>query len=270
MSVESFFYSHPIFRFEQFAAYKAEQGETKKENIHQLLHYYARKGRIVSIRRGLIAVVPPNQSVEEINIDPYALAGSVISDSVLSYHTALELHGLAYSLFQKQIFKTTHKLKPFHYEEYLFQPVVHKIFSANNLSSEFTTITNRNGTQIRFTNLASTYVDVLDRPDLCGGWEEIYRSLDHIAVLPVHDVLRYCLALESPVLCAKLGYFLERRAGVFAVEESVLKQLKANKPKSPFYLTGIVKEPCQYIKKWNLMVPKSHLTRVWEEPNDAI
>jgi len=270
MSVDSFFYTHPIFRFEQFAAYKAEHGEMNKDHVYQALHYYIRKGRIFSIRRGLLAVVPPGQSVKDVHIDPYALSGSITDDSILSYHTALKLHGFGYSLFLRQTFKTRYKIKPFNYEINFFQPVVHKIFMNKGLPNEFTETVNRNGTDIRLTNLASTYVDVLDRPNLCGGWEEVYRSLSNIAVLPADEVLHYCLALESPILCAKVGYFLERRAGVFAAKTAVLDQLKAHKPKSPYYLAGSTKEPCQYIKKWNLMIPKSHLNNTWEEPSHDI
>ena len=102
---------------------------------------------------------------------------------------------------------------------------------------------------------------------MCGGWEEVYRSLSNIAVLPAQEALHYCLALENSVLCAKLGYFLEQRAGAFVVEKTILEQLEARKPSSAYYLTGNTKEPCQYNKKWNLMIPKSHITHAWEEPN---
>lgn len=267
MSIDSFFCQYPLFRVDQLAVYKAEQGVIKPEHVQQTLQYYLRKGRIISIRRGLFAVVPPNQSDEELHIDPYALAGTVADDSVLSYHTALELHGFAYSLFQRQTFKTCHKVKPFRYGEILFQPVVHKAFIRNPpLYDEFTMVVNRNGTDIRMTNFASTYVDVLDRPDLCGGWEEVHRSLGVITTLPIRDVIRYCLALGSPVLSAKVGYFLEQRTGVFATISEDLEKLIIQRPKSPYYLVGRSQEPCQYIKKWNLMVPESHINNEWEEP----
>ncbi len=266
--MDIFFHQNPIFRIEQFTAFKAQAGTQKRAAIQQALQYYLRKKRIISIRRGLFAVVPPGTSADNLNIDPYALAGMLTEDSVLSYHSALELHGFAYSLFRKQTFKTKHKIKSFEFGETLFQPVYHKRFvQAPHLYKSFTVSINRNGTDIRMTSLACTYVDVLDRPELCGGWEEVYRCLSSISVLPIDDAIKYCLALESPVLCAKLGFFLEQREGAFAVSQENLNLLLSHRPKSPYYLAGKSKEPSRYHKKWNLMIPESHLSKAWEEPN---
>jgi len=268
MSLESFFYQHPVFRLDQLIFFKEEQGAAKKNHIQQTLQYYLRKKRIVSIRRGLFAVVPPNQSPDTVYLDPYSIAATVTPDSVLSYHTALELHGLSYSLFQRQTFKTGHKVKPFEYKENLFQPVVQKKCTQDlDWIKDFTTVVNRNGMDITLTNLASTYVDVLDRPDLCGGWEEVYRCLGESVIPSSQEVIRYCLGFDSPVLCAKVGYFLEQETGPLSVDSASLGPLLAQRPKSPYYLAGNIGEPCVYIKKWNLMAPKSHMSRTWEEPN---
>lgn len=281
MSLDSFFSQSPIFSLNQLADYKSKAGTAKKEHLSQTLQYYLRKGRIISIRRGLFAVIPPHLSPEEAYIDPYALATNVTEDSILAYHTALELLGIAHTVFQRQTFKTRHKVKPFRYLDTLFQPVIHKGFiQQEHLIKEFTTITNRNGTNIRLTNLACTVVDAIDRPDLCGGWEEVYKCLDGVFSLSITDAVRYCLALKSPILAAKLGYFLERKvqqrqAGLLSnyfatVEGAKLEPLLACRPKSPYYLAGKTSGPCQYIKKWNLMVPKSHINKTWEEPSHDI
>lgn len=41
---------------------------------------------------------------------------------------------------------------------------------------------NRSGVNIKVTSLARTIVDVLDRIDLAGGWEEVWRVLDTVTV----------------------------------------------------------------------------------------
>ena len=38
---------------------------------------------------------------------------------------------------------------------------------------------NRAGVVVRVTNLERTLVDVLDRPETTGSWEEIWRSLEN-------------------------------------------------------------------------------------------
>ncbi len=118
------------------------------------------------------------------------------------------------------------------------------------------------------TSLARTYVDVLARPDLAGGWEEVCRSLDNIAALNIEKVIEYCLALKNNIVAAKVGYFLEQRQGAFSVSQAQLSHLQTNKPISPQYIHHHAKESCVLIKKWNLMVPKSIVNRIWEEPNN--
>jgi hypothetical protein len=59
------------------------------------------------------------------------------------------------------------------------------------------------------------------------------------------------------VLIAKVGYFLEQRKGAFAVNKEALESRLKLRPRSPQYLTDHQREKCQFIKRWNLMVPIS-------------
>ena len=75
------------------------------------LAYYVAKGRIKNIRQKIYAVVPPNQSVENILIDPDLVAGKVTQDTVSGYHSALELLGVNYSSFVQLTYITQQKSK---------------------------------------------------------------------------------------------------------------------------------------------------------------
>ena len=57
-----FFHTYPIFRTEQFAAFKKEQGIANVGSIKQALHYYVRTKRIISLRQGIYAVLPPGEN----------------------------------------------------------------------------------------------------------------------------------------------------------------------------------------------------------------
>jgi predicted transcriptional regulator of viral defense system len=48
----------------------------------------------------------------------------------------------------------------------------------------------RQGLSISITSLARTYVDLLDRVKLGGGWEEVIRSINKISVLNVDQVIQ--------------------------------------------------------------------------------
>lgn len=267
MNIDRFFFEHAVFRQEEFAAFKAKRGTTNLATIRQALQYYLRNKRIVAIRRGLYAVVPPNETPEGLSVDPYLVASKSATDSIIAYHSALELHGVAYSLFQQFTFITRQKIKPFLYQEQRFQPVaIQKILSKKKAENFGVETINRAGLEIKITTLDRTFVDVLTRIDLSGGWEEVCRSINSIGVLDVEKVVAYGLKLDSPVVAAKVGFFLEQRQGAFAVSDKTLKRLLMKKPKSPYYLVKAGKESGEFVKKWNLIVPRSILYQTWEEP----
>src|SRR5690606_38797629 len=118
------FYEHPVFRHEEFANFKLMHGVTKPISVNMALTYYTRQGRIKPIRRKLYAVVPPNQSVDNVLIDSYISAGKVTEDAIIGYHSALELLGVAYSSFGQLAYITQQKSKPFEFDGYWYQSVM--------------------------------------------------------------------------------------------------------------------------------------------------
>jgi predicted transcriptional regulator of viral defense system len=64
----------------------------------------------------------------------------------------------------------------------------------------------RSGVELRVTNLQKTFVDVLDRPDLTGRWEEIWRSLESVEFFDLDQVVECVLLLESATTAAKVGF----------------------------------------------------------------
>ena len=67
----------------------------------------------------------------------------------------------------------------------------------------------RLGQKIAVTSLERTFVDVLDRPHLCGSWEEIWRSLESIEYLNLGKVLGYVRLLDNATTTARIGFFLD-------------------------------------------------------------
>lgn len=94
----------------------------------------------------------------------------------------------------------------------------------------------RAGLSVRVTSLEHTLVDVLDRPDLGGGWEEIRRSLEMVEFFDLDVVIEYTLLRESATTAAKVGLFLEQHQEALMVERSHLESLPALRPCMPHYL----------------------------------
>ena len=268
MTIEQFFYEHPVFRYEEFTLFKLKHNTTHPTSVKAALAYYVRLGRIKIIRRKLYAVVPPNQSVDSLLIDPYLVAGKVTEDAIIGYHSALELLGVAYSSFGQLTYVTQQKSKPFDFDGHWYQSVAVPLALKKKQAINICVNTiNRQGIDIRVTNAARIFVDVLDRVELCGGWEEVYRSISNIVVLDIDQVIDYCLMLDNARLNAKVGYFLSQRQGAFTVTEQQLAPLLVEKPKVAQYIPGRAGEQYQLVNPWNIYLPLSVINQVWEEPD---
>lgn len=266
MKLKPFFESHPIFRYEEFAAYMTALGTTRPESWRQQLSYHQKAGNLIHIRKYIYAVKPYISQDEW--IDPYLLASKLAADSIIAYHTALELLGLAYTTFSEFTFLVNKQLQPFIYEGQKFSGVKQPKALIGSGSTEYgVEEIKRGGMSIRLTSLERTVVDILDRPDLGGGWEEIWRSFDNITKLDTRKVVEYALLLENSTTVAKVGFFLEQRPSHLAADKSLVNQLRSHIPKQPHYMDRQNRGEGKYFEKWQLIVPMEIINRSWEEPD---
>jgi predicted transcriptional regulator of viral defense system len=268
MNAQSFFDTHPVFRYEEFAQFMKEQRSQQHANCRQQLSYHHKVGNLIHIRKFLYAPKPSSIKKENFWIDPYLLAGKASQDAVLAYHTALELHNLAYTTFEELTFLTVTLSKPFVYGSQRFRSVSFpKSILAKDKKDNNIEIIQRQGINLKITNLERTIVDILDRPDLGGGWEEIWRSLDHLTHFDIKKLVGYTLLLDNATTTAKVGFFLEQRPVYLSVNAHYIKKLLAHIPKQPHYMNRTQRSKGQYIKKWQLIVPTEIIERKWEEPH---
>ena len=118
------------------------------------------------------------------------------------------------------------------------------------------------GGVVRVTSFERALVDLLDRPDLGGGWEEVWRSLEMVEFFDLDAVVSHALRRSSTLLAARVGYFLEEHRDALFVEDRHLEPLRENAPKQPLHLDR-KREPGRLVKSWNLVVPQQVLERAW-------
>jgi predicted transcriptional regulator of viral defense system len=123
----------------------------------------------------------------------------------------------------------------------------------------------RSGMEVRVTSLERTMVDVLNRPVLSGGWEEVWRSLESVEFFDLDKVVEYALLLGNATTVAKVGFFLEQHREPLMVEEKHLKPLHDLLPRQPHYLNRDKRESGRLVSEWNLVVPSEVLERRWME-----
>ena len=262
----TFLSQHNVFTVEELDHFLKEKGSGKPNTRKALLTYYRKKSRIVPIRRGLYAVVPFGSSPDSCPVDMYLVASKMTEDAVIGYHTALEFHGKAYSVYNRLHYLSARRSLPVMFRNYEFirvsvpQPLLAKGKEMFGVLRQ-----KRSGSELRVTGLERTLVDVLDRPYLTGIWEEIWRSLESVEFFDIEQVIEYVLLLGNSTTAAKVGFFLDQHKEELMLNDVHLKPLQQLRPRQPHYLKRGRRRGGRWVKKWNLMVPEEILNQSWGE-----
>jgi len=255
-NLNSFLATHAVFTVDDVRAYLAERGSANPHTRKSLLSYHRSRGRLVPIRRGLYARVPPHEDPDKYSVDPFLLAAKMTGDAVLAYHSALEYHGKAYTGYRRLTYLSQHRSPAARFRgfEYLRVPVPHSLLDTG--AALFGTETHlHEGVELQVTTLERTFVDVLDRPDISGSWEEIWRSLETIEFFDLNQVVRYLALLNNATTVAKVGFYLSQHRDSLMVDDNTITALKTMIPKQPHYLERRTRSGCRLVSEWNLLVP---------------
>ena len=106
-------------------------------------------------------------------------------------------------------------------------------------------------------------VDVLHRPGLSGGWEEIWRSLESVEYFHIDKVVEYTLLMDNATTAAKVGFYLDRHREDLMVEDQHLAALRERRPRQPHYLDRNQRRSGSLVADWNLVVPDGVLDQSW-------
>lgn len=265
MKTSDFLAQRPVFTTEEFRGFQQERGSHSQWTRKALLAHYQKQQRIIRLRRGVYAAVPRGATPDDVSVDPYLVASKLAPDAVLGYHTALAVHGRAHSVSERFEFLTSAERRGISFRGWRFQPVLFSETLRRKKKTTFDVQTlERSGQSVAVTSLERTLVDVLDRPDLGGGWEEIWRSLESVEFFNLDKVIKYALLLENATTIAKVGFYLEQHRESLMVEESHLAALRKHRPSSPHYLERGKKADVKFGPGWNLVVPLSVAERSWE------
>lgn len=266
MKHESFFRQHPVFTSKEFDDYLSSLGLRGPRSRESLLNYHRKTGHVLLIRRGLYAVIPHGSNPESYSVDPFLVASKLTADAVLSHHTALEVNGYAYSVRNHITYSASRPLPSVNFRSHVFRGVKFPRALCRKGKEDFGVITiDRSGLEARATSLERTLVDVLDRPDLSGSWEEIWRSLEAVEFFDLDQIVEYALLIDNATTIARVGFYLEQHSESLMVEERHLKPLRDNSPKQPHYLDRSRRKSGKLVVNWNLIVPVELVERAWGE-----
>ena len=189
-----FFSAHPVFRREEYAA--AVGRRPGDRTVTAMLTQHQRAGNIRRIARGVFASVPKHADARTWSVDRFLAASRLRRDAVIACHSALELHGCAYSEgYEMQIIA---RGEPGTFEAVGFTCRFIKpprgFTPRNATSTDGVMVIDRLGLWVDVTMIERTIVDLFDRCDLAGGSEELFNSLDLVARVDAAALVRYARA----------------------------------------------------------------------------
>jgi len=260
-----FFATHPVFTHEEYRSARMARRGRSPRTADSLLIRHAAAGNILHVRRGVYAAVPAGAKPATFEVDPFLLATKLAPDAAVAYHAALQFRGKAYSVWHRFAVLTRCHLRPLSFQgsEFVGVRPPRSLDGLPDLGGGVVTEAYAGGT-VRVTTFERTLVDVLDAPDLGGGWEEVWRSLELVEYFDLAAVVGHALELGSALTTARVGFFLEQHREALFVEDHHLKALREQAPRQPRYLDR-TRETGRLVKPWNLVVPERVLNRTWAE-----
>jgi predicted transcriptional regulator of viral defense system len=259
----SFLSEHPVFTRAEFAA--AFGHPASAANVTSLLRHHLRAGNIKRVSREVFAAVPAHLAADRMVIDRFAAASKLRADGVLGFHSALELHGIAYSEFNEVQLISAGRTEvvelPFGACRFVTPP---KALVEAGKADYLTTTMDRQGVAVRVTAVERTLVDVLHRPELAGGAEEVLKSLDLVRYLDPGKVANYVELLDNRSIASVSGWWLEKRRDALGVTGEVLARLRARLPRSKHYALGAQSGHAVLVEPWRVLLPPRAVDAAFE------
>jgi len=252
---ERFWAKHPVFTPEEFCAV-ARGPRTSRHAAMRRLRYAVRRGRLKLVERGLYAVVPPGMEAGSFSPDRFLVAAALRPDTVLAYHSALELLGLAHSVYRDVFYVTACPRKdvrlPGGRVRALRHPKPLRACGAEDFGVE---TLERAGVKLRLTGPERTLVDSFLLPRYAGGIDEVMEAARSVSALDLDRLERYLTLLDQRRAFAIVGFVLAQAAERLFVPDALLGRLAAQRPTARIYLDkrqrGGRLQP-----RWNLIVPE--------------
>ncbi len=260
----TFLSAHPVFTRAEFAA--AFGHPASAANVTSLLRHHLRAGNIKRVSREVFAAVPAHLAADRMVVDRFAAASKLRSDGVLGFHSALELHGIAYSEFNEVQLISAGRTElvdlPFGACRFVTPP---KVLVAAGKADYMTMTMDRQGVAVRVTAIERTVVDVLHRAELAGGAEEVLKSLDLVRYLDPAKVADYVELLDNRSISSVSGWWLEKRQSALGVTDDVLARLRGRLPRSKHYALGAEPGHAVLVKPWRVLLPPQAVDAAFED-----
>ncbi len=253
-----FFSATPVFTRADYARAVGRASEDK--TVTAMLGQHVKAGNIKRIARGIYTSVPKHADPTTWWVDRFLLASRLRPDTVMGFHSALELHGVAYTAeFDVQAITPGEPgvLKTSEFTCRFVRP-------ATPLGPASVETVDRLGQAVAVTTLERTVADVFDRPDLAGGAEELVNSLALIVRLDADRLARHLADNGNATASGAAGWWLETRRDSLRVPEAALDAVRRLAPRQNRYALGAAVGEGQVAHGWGVILPTAVIEQRFE------
>jgi len=226
-----------------------------RQAAHDVTRRLVAANQAQRLRRGLYAVMEPAywHRPDAGFVANWYLAATRLAEPAgyfLAYYTAMEIPQMLQHPLTTVIAATTEQRRTLDVGPVTFRFV--KVAKRKFFGVEKRQI--QRGRTVNVADLEKTFIDAADRPDLCGGIEEVFRGFDRRAeALDSDRILRYAMRLGSPTTTKRLGFLLEATG---YGESAVLLELREMAGRLHHYVPLDPKRPRDGRRdtRWELLV----------------
>lgn len=215
------------------------------------IYRLAKEGYIRPVKRGLYHIIPIQYLGKEPSFDKFLLGGKLIEPYYFSHHSALEIHGVSNAaIFNTVYVSSPRQFRPLSYGgvEYLWVKNVNSFVGVESIiwSDKVVYVSDRE----------RTILDCLQRIDLAGGFEEVYKSLISFPSINPTKLYQYLEKRGRKSLFYRAGFFLSlgEVRDRWRISEDFLEKVRSTVGKKTYYFAA-KKGRGRLVKEWNLIVP---------------
>lgn len=231
----------------------------KERSGQELLRNYAKRGLVVQIRRNLYSVT--DLATKATTANKYEIGSHISSSSYISYHSALEYHGIAQQVFYYLSISSNTRFNDFDFENR------HYAYCKSNIPVGIESPSM--DSLVKVTDLERTIIDCLDRLNRAGGLEEFIHSLAMITYLNENKLLDYLAAYNKAFLYKKAGFVLQQFQNELKLSPNFIVFCHQKGFAHVKYLTDAV-ESDKFYKEWNIYAPKNILSYLEQGNNELV
>ncbi len=217
----------------------------------QALHRLAKAGWLVGLGAGKYAIVSPEAGAEAIPVAGRLVIGRELVDDApyyFSYDTALEIHNLITRPITDVTIATPRRLGTKKILNFTYQ----FIYTQEKDLWGIEDIWASEGERVTVSDLERTVIDILARPDLCGGVSEVAEALKIGKEKFDWDKLTtYAQRFDNQSVMKRLGYLLDL---LDLTPPSTLEKLQGRISQSYAILDPFLPDEGKYLSQWKIKV----------------